>query len=78
MEVTGTIRAEGDLDFRGTLGLDREVPVGFTAIRLLFDLETDAGAEDVDALIRTTERYCVVFQTLARSPELTVGLGSSS
>src|SRR5437764_14591379 len=72
MTVTGTVRAEGDLDFRGTLGVDRSAPVGFTAIRLTFDLESDAGAEDLDALISTTERYCVVFQTLARRPDLSV------
>jgi len=72
LEVTGTIRAEGDLDFRGTLGVERSAPVGFRSIRLQFDLESDASAEDLDALIATTERYCVVFQTLARSPELSV------
>ena len=65
MRVSGTVRAEGDLDFRGTLGVDREVPVGFRAIRLLFDLSTDAPAEQVATLLRLTERYCVVFQTLA-------------
>jgi uncharacterized OsmC-like protein len=73
--VTGTVRAEGDLDFRGTLGVDRDAPVGFTAIRLQFDLESDAPAEDLDALVATTERYCVVFQTLARSPGLSVARG---
>jgi len=68
----GTVRAEGDLDFRGTLGVDRGAPVGFTAIRLSFDLTSDASPEDLDALIATTERYCVVYQTLAHSPALTV------
>jgi uncharacterized OsmC-like protein len=68
--VTGTLRAEGDLDFRGTLGIDRAVPVGFTAIRLHFDLESDATADQLDALIATTERYCVVFQTLVQPPQL--------
>ena len=74
MEVTGTVRAEGDLDFRGTLGVDRDAPVGFRSIRLSFELQSDASAEDLDALIATTERYCVVFQTLAHSPELSVAL----
>ena len=72
IDVTGRVLAEGDLDFRGTLGLDREAPVGFRAIRLSFELQSDAPAEDLDALIATTRRYCVVLQTLATSPELTV------
>ena len=72
IDVTGTVRAEGDLDFRGTLGLDREAPVGFRAVRLSFDLSSDAPAEDLDALIETTRRYCVVLQTLACPPELSV------
>lgn len=75
IEVTGTVRAEGDLDFRGTLGVDREAPVGFRAIRLRFDLESSATAEELDALIKTTERYCVVFQTLAQSPALSTTYG---
>jgi len=75
LAVTGTVRAEGDLDFRGTLGVDRDAPVGFTAIRLSFDLESDASDEELDKLIATTERYCVVFQTLAHSPELSVVSG---
>ena len=70
--MTGVIRAEGDLDFRGTMGVDRSAPVGFRSIRLIFDLESDASAEDLDALIATTERYCVVLQTLAHSPDLSV------
>src|SRR4051812_37772310 len=70
MQVSGTVRAEGDLDFRGTLGLDRDALVGFSAIRLFFDLDSDSSDEDLDALIETTERYCVVYQTLAASPEL--------
>ena len=61
----GTIRAEGDLDFRGTLGVSKQVPVGFTAIRLAFELDTDATAEQLDTLLRLTERYCVVLQSLA-------------
>ena len=66
LAVAGSIRAEGDLDFRGTLGVakDEGVPVGFRAIRLAFDLETDADEESVRRLLRTTERYCVVLQTL--------------
>src|SRR5678810_734515 len=66
------VRAEGDLDFRGTLGVSKDVPVGFERIRLGFDLDTDARPEQVATLIRLTERYCVVFQTLRRSPEIEV------
>lgn len=72
LDVTGAIRAEGDLDFRGTMGVDRSAPVGFRSIRLMFDLSSDASAEDLDALIATTERYCVVLQTLAQSPDLSL------
>ncbi len=61
----GTIHAEGDLDFRGTLGVDRAAPVGFKNIRLRFDLDADATPEEVGALQKLTERYCVVYQTLA-------------
>ena len=61
----GRVLAEGDLDFRGTLGVDRDAPVGFRSIRLRFDLDTDAGEEDLATLIRLTERYCVVLQTIA-------------
>ncbi len=67
-----TIRAEGDLDFRGTLGVSKEAPVGFRAIRLRFDLDTDASPEQVAKLIQLTERYCVVYQTLAHPPVLEV------
>jgi uncharacterized OsmC-like protein len=70
--VTGTVRAEGDLDFRGTLGVDRDAPVGFRAIRLSFDLESEASADELDALVKTTERYCVVLQTLLAAPPITV------
>ena len=63
LEVTGTVHAEGDLDFRGTLGVDKEAPVGFRDIRLTFDLDTDADADQVATLIKLTERYCVVLQT---------------
>ena len=62
--VGGSVRAEGDLDFRGTLAVDRETAVGFTAIRLFFELESDASQEQLDTLLRLTERYCVVLQTL--------------
>ncbi|MGQ0520854.1 MAG: OsmC family protein [Actinomycetota bacterium] len=69
---SASVHAEGDLDFRGTMAVDKAAPVGFAAIRLRFDLDTPATQEQVDTLIRLTERYCVVFQTLARGPELTV------
>jgi uncharacterized OsmC-like protein len=68
----GTVRAEGDLDFRGTLAVTKDAPVGFTAIRVTFDLDSDASEEEIDTLIRLTERYCVVFQTLAGSPSLSL------
>ncbi len=64
----GTVRAEGDLDFRGTLGVSKEAPVGFSDIRLRFELDTDASAGQLDTLLRLTERYCVVYQTLVSSP----------
>lgn len=73
--VTGRVLVEGDLDFRGTMGVDREVPVGFTAIRLTFDVESDADAETLDSVLATTERYCVVLQTLQRSPLITIARG---
>jgi uncharacterized OsmC-like protein len=69
---SGRVYAEGDLDFRGTLGVSKETPVGFQKIRLRFDLETDAQPEQVATLIRLTERYCVVYQTLRQSPLLEV------
>jgi uncharacterized OsmC-like protein len=69
---SGRVRAEGDLDFRGTLGVDRDAAVGFEAIRLSFELDSDAGEEELATLLTLTERYCVVFQTLARPPELSV------
>jgi uncharacterized OsmC-like protein len=67
-----TVAAEGDLDFRGTLGVSKEAPVGFRAIRLHFDLDTDEPQDRIDSLIKLTERYCVVFQTLNTRPELSV------
>ena len=68
--AAGRVRAEGDLDFRGTLGVDRDAPVGFSAIRLSFDLQTDADESQLATLQRLTERYCVVYQTLAGGPTL--------
>src|SRR6266581_698129 len=67
-----TVRAEGDLDFRGTLGVSRDVPVGFRQIRLQFDLDTDASEEQLATLLRLTERYCVVYQTLSRPAKIDV------
>jgi uncharacterized OsmC-like protein len=67
----GTVTAEGDLDFRGTLGVSKDVPVGFTAIRLHFDLDTDATPEQRATLLKLTERYCVVYQTLQKPPAIT-------
>lgn len=67
---SGSITAEGDADFRGTLGVSREVPVGFQEIRLKFDLESDAPPEKLEKLIELTERYCVVYQTLKNPPRL--------
>ncbi|MCU1460419.1 MAG: hypothetical protein JWO37_494 [Acidimicrobiales bacterium] len=76
IDVRGAVSAEGDLDFRGTLGVDRDAPVGFRAIRLLFDLDTDADQDAVDSLIKTTERYCVVYQTIKAGTEVSVGYRS--
>lgn len=70
----GVVKAEGDLDFRGTLGVDKGAPVGFRAIRLAFEVESDAPQEKIDQLLKLTERYCVVFQTLNQKPELTATL----
>jgi uncharacterized OsmC-like protein len=78
LNVTGGVTAEGDLDFRGTLGVDREAPVGFRAIRLRFTLVTDATDDQVATLLRLTERYCVVYQTLATPPALSVDRTSGS
>ena len=66
----GTVRAEGDLDFRGTLGVDKAAPVGFRDIRLSFELDTDATEEQLASLLRLTERYCVVYQTLRSAPPI--------
>jgi uncharacterized OsmC-like protein len=69
---SGRVLAEGDLDFRGTLAVDRDAPVGFRSIRLRFQLDADAGEEELETLLKLTERYCVVFQTLSKPPELSV------
>lgn len=75
LEVTGgTVRAEGDLDFRGTLAVTKDAPVGFREIRLSFDLETTATAEELATLLKLTERYCVVLQTIAGSPEISTSI----
>jgi uncharacterized OsmC-like protein len=73
-----TVRAEGDLDFRGTLGVSKEVPVGLQSIRLRFELDTDATEEQIATLLKLTERYCVVYQTLADSPKIDVSHQVSS
>ncbi|MHB8671780.1 MAG: OsmC family protein [Acidimicrobiales bacterium] len=72
MAVSGTVRAEGDLDFRGTMAVERDVPVGFTSIRLHFELGSDASDEELEALLATTERYCVVYQTLRQGSDVSV------
>ncbi len=72
LDVSGSVHAEGDLDFRGTLGVDKEAPVGFRDIRLSFDLDTTADADQLATLLKLTERYCVVLQTLVSSPTTSV------
>jgi uncharacterized OsmC-like protein len=71
----GTVHAEGDLDFRGTLAVDREAPVGFTSIRLSFELDSEASNEQIATLLRLTERYCVVYQTLAHPIPVSASAG---
>ena len=73
----GTVHAEGDLDFRGTMAVSKDAPVGFSAIRLSFDLDTDASAEQVETLKVLTERYCVVYQTLANPAQLTTSVATA-
>jgi uncharacterized OsmC-like protein len=73
---SGKVIAEGDLDFRGTLGVDKAAPVGFTDIRLRFSLDTDADPEQLETLQRLTERYCVVYQTLRTSPSMAVSVAT--
>src|SRR5438094_3146119 len=72
--TSGRVRAEGDLDFRGTLGVDRTAPVGFTAIRLSFELDTEEPQDRIDALLKLTERYCVVLQTLRNPPDIAASI----
>jgi uncharacterized OsmC-like protein len=74
---SGTVRAEGELDFRGTLAVDRDAPVGFRAIQLDFDLDTKASEEELATLLKLTERYCVVFQTLGTPPELSASIATN-
>jgi uncharacterized OsmC-like protein len=74
----GTVTAEGDLDFRGTLAVSKDAPVGFRSIRLTFDLDTGASAEQVQTLIRLTERYCVVYQTLAHPAQLAMSVRTTA
>jgi uncharacterized OsmC-like protein len=71
---SGSVSAEGDLDFRGTLGVDKEAPVGFREIRLRFDVDTDAPQDKLDHLLKLTERYCVVYQTIAKGPPVDIKL----
>ena len=71
-----TVRAEGDLDFRGTLGVDKTVPVGFSAIRLIFEIDADSTREELERLIAMSERYCVVLQTLTKGVALTATLNA--
>ncbi|HEX3174898.1 MAG TPA: OsmC family protein [Solirubrobacterales bacterium] len=75
---SGTVRAEGELDFRGTLAVDRDAPVGFRAIRLEFELDSPASEEELATLLELTERYCVVFQTLSTPPTLSARIASKS
>lgn len=75
---SGSVRAEGDLDFRGTLGVDKSAPVGFTAIRLYFDIDTDADAETLASLHKLTERYCVVLQTIRAGTPTTSAINQAS
>jgi uncharacterized OsmC-like protein len=75
--VDGTVEAEGDLDFRGTLAISKEVPVGFTSIRLQFNLNTSATPEQIDSLAKLTERYCVVYQTLVKGVNIETKFHSS-
>ncbi|RXG92331.1 OsmC family peroxiredoxin [Bradyrhizobium zhanjiangense] len=71
---TGNVYAEGDLDFRGTLGVDKETPVGFAEIRLRFEVDTDAPQDKLDLLLKLTERYCVVYQTIKNGPKVSVSM----
>jgi len=75
---SGTVSAEGDLDFRGTLGVAKDAPVGFAQIRLRFDLDTDAAQEKLDQLLKLTERYCVVYQTIKSGPPVALTMRRTS
>ena len=75
---SGEVTAEGDLDFRGTLGVDQQAPVGFKDIRLTFELDTDAPQDKLDTLLKLTERYCVVLQTLSHSPKIEAKLARAA
>jgi uncharacterized OsmC-like protein len=70
----GLVFAEGDIDFRGTLGVDKEAPVGFAEIRLRFEVDTDAAQDKLDLLLKLTERYCVVYQTIKNGPKISVSM----
>ena len=72
---SGTVSVEGDIDFRGTLGVAKDAPVGFAQIRLRFDLDTDAPQEQLDQLLKLTERYCVVYQTIRSGPPVEISIG---
>jgi uncharacterized OsmC-like protein len=74
----GSVKAEGDLDFRGTLGVERAAPVGFASIRLAFALDTDEPQDRIDSLLKLTERYCVVLQTLRQPPEITACISKAA
>ena len=74
---SGRVRAEGEIDFRGTLAVAKDAPVGFRSLRLAFELDTDASDEELDTLLRLTERYCVVLQTIRTTPRLSVSTTTS-
>ena len=76
--TSGRVSAEGDLDFRGTLGVAKDAPVGFREIRLTFDIDTDAPQEKLDQLLKLTERYCVVYQTIKAGPSVAVSLNRAN
>jgi uncharacterized OsmC-like protein len=78
ISVSGSVHADGDLDFRGTMAVDREAAVGFTAIRLRFELESDASEEQLETLLRLTERYCVVLHTLTEPPRVSVSQSTTA
>ncbi|KAA0272468.1 MAG: OsmC family peroxiredoxin, partial [Acidobacteria bacterium] len=73
---SGVVRADGELDFRGTLAVDRDAPVGFRSIRLIFEIDAEAGEEELATLLRLTERYCVVLQTIRDAPPVTATIAT--